>query len=75
MTAQGRRKVDAQAVVETVGADIAAHYGNLTVEAVEQMLADEDLTEEQMSQVRQAIKKQFGSARIKVIPLALPESE
>lgn len=69
VTASRRRQVNAEEIVNIAGAEIAADYGNLTVGAVEELVKDQRLTDEQRSAINQAVTRKFSNPHISTEPL------
>lgn len=68
VTAKGRREVDSGMIASIIGPDIMVRYGNLTVALVEKILKEENLTDNQKSQIKQYITKKWGKPYVAVKP-------
>lgn len=66
ITASSRRTADSTLVAKVVGDEMMARYGSVGIKQVETMLKEEPLTDNQKSQLRQLIKKNYGTPRIEV---------
>lgn len=75
VTAKGRREADSERISKVVGPEIMARYGKLTLGLVEKILKEEDLTDDQKSQVKQFITKKFGEAYVEVKPRSVFEED
>jgi len=70
ITAQKRRDADSERVAKVVGPEIMAEYGKIGITAVDDMLKDDRLTQEQKSSLRQLIRTKYGNPRIKTAPIS-----
>lgn len=65
ITASARREADSERIIKVIGPEIAARYGKIGVTDLDKILANEELTDEQKSEVRQLVRKKYGNPRVK----------
>ncbi len=65
ITASARREADSERIIKVIGPDLASRYGKIGVTDLDKIIKEEDLTDDQKSQLRQLVRKKFGKARIK----------
>jgi hypothetical protein len=65
ITAQSRRHVESERVAQILGPELMAKYGNVGVGDLDKIMEIEELTPSQLSQLKQSIRKQTGTPRIK----------
>lgn len=66
MSVVGRRQAETSTIAAIVGPDMIARYGDIKISAVDNLLKGDELTSEQKSQVRQAIRKVYGEPSVKI---------
>lgn len=75
VTVSGRREVDSERLAPILGPDIMSRYGTIGVTTLDAILADEELTDDQRSQIRQMVRKKMGKPTVKTKPLHPFDSE
>lgn len=76
ITASGRRSLDNNRAAQILGPDIMSRYGKIGVGDLDTILKEEtNLTDSQKSQLKQLVKKKFGTPRIDVKPKSPFEEE
>jgi hypothetical protein len=65
-SAKATRTVDAQDVVDIVGADVISRYGTFGVTALDKLLKSGTVSDEQAVLLKKTIKKKFGEATVKI---------
>lgn len=65
LNVRGRRKVDAQRVIDLLGADKARAYVGMTVTEFDRLVKSGELTEEEVLQIKQFVRSSAGKASIK----------
>jgi hypothetical protein len=65
ITAQSRRHADSERVAGILGPDIMLKYGKVGIGDLDDIMKVETLTPNQLSQLKQCIRKQTGTPRIK----------
>lgn len=66
ISVKGVRHIDPTILEPIVGPDIMARYANIKVTEVDRMMIAENLTDDQRSQIRQAMTKTYGEPSISV---------
>lgn len=66
VSASARRQADPATVATIIGPSLMAKYGDLKIASIDIMLKSDDLSPDQKSQVRQAIRKVYSDASVKV---------
>lgn len=64
-----RREADSERIIKVIGPSIAARYGKIGVTDLDKILKDEELTDDQKSQLKQLVRKKLGKASVKTKPL------
>lgn len=66
--ASSRREVDSELAAKILGPEMMMRYGKLGVGTVEDIIKEEELTDSQKSQLKQLMRKKYGTPRIDVKP-------
>lgn len=75
LNASARRKVENERALHALPEEVRLKYAKIGVGDLEKILAEEDLTDDQKSQLKQSISKEFGAIRVTTKPRLNIEGE